>query len=179
MKALIKTSVSLLVVAFGLAIFAGAALAAPADKVIGIDDLTIEHPNIAEMVDVSVIPAEQEDGTDEGVFPDGGGDECVGCDDDGDDDGSDDGNDEPQDDGDQPLDDGGDDGVVDEEETPPVDEGDDEGKTDEEETPPVTDDSSGKKLPNTGTQLAIIGGIGLLAALIAFASRRALKKRMR
>lgn len=168
MKTVVKTSVFLLMVAFVAAICAGTAMAAPAEKV-SPSALISEHPELMDIVEMGVIlaPDDQAGDDEQGPFPDGGDDECVGCDE----------QDVPDEGDDHPGDDGDDEGVVDEEQNPPVDEGDDEGKTDEEQTPPATD--SGKKLPNTGTTLALIGGIGLAAALTAFATRRILNNRMR
>ncbi|RJQ42760.1 MAG: hypothetical protein C4534_09405 [Gaiellales bacterium] len=91
---------------------------------------------------------------------DGGDEECVGCD--------------------QDLpDDGGDEGVVEDEETPPADDEQTPPADDEDQQKPPTTTDSGKKLPNTGTQLAIVGGIGLLAALTAYIASRHMKKRVR
>lgn len=185
MKTLIKTSIIVLALIGLMALAAGTAAASPQMDMPWDHEQVIDPSMLARLQDMNlepdedfVVPPEEQ------VIPDGGGDECVGCDeedvDDGDDEGIDDGQDEGVDDGqdEQVPDDGDDDGVVDEEETPPLD-GGDSGKTDEEQKPPATSTSSGKQLPNTGTQLAVIGGIGLLIALTAFGTRMVLKKRMR
>lgn len=174
MKTLIKTSIFVIALAGIMAYLAGSALAAPApayEHAPWQDDMLIDPDIVRDLSQVEVINPG-------GPFPDAGDDECAGCDDGAVDDGSDEGVDEGDDGGDEGVDEGDDEGVVDEEQTPPVDENDDSGKTDEQQTPPTTNQSSGKKLPNTGTQLAIIGGIGFLVALSAFGARKALKKKM-
>jgi LPXTG-motif cell wall-anchored protein len=175
MKTLIKTSVFVLALAGIVAIMTGTAAAAPYDKAHMDQELAINQHDIVDMSGIVVAPVEEDDEDDQPSFPDGGDDECVGCDDEDDQPSFPDGGDDEcvGCDDDEGLDDGGDDeGVVDDEENPPVDEDEEE-----EQTPPTTD--SGKKLPNTGTQLAIIGGIGLLAALAAITARFALRKKMR
>lgn len=181
MKTLIRTSILILATLGLMALVAGTATAAPSPHPAipwDHDDLVID-PQV--LIDLSGVELVHDDDAvvppDDGVFPDGGGDECAGCDDD-------DSVDEAPDDGidedapDEGIDDGGDEGIVEDEETPPAD-SDDSGTTDDEQKPPVSTNETGKKLPNTGTQLALIGGIGLLVALTAFATRKALKKRMR
>lgn len=175
MKTLLKTALIITVLAAGLALTAGTAMAAPQanhpwDQVPAIDPSMLAELNEMDLAlddDYYVPPEEQ-------VFPDGGDDECAGC-------GEDEFPDEGVEDGVDVIepDDGGDEGVVEEEETPPIDQGSDSGKTDETPKPPAGKTDSGKKLPNTGTRLVIIGGIGLLAALTAYGASRAMKKRMR
>lgn len=170
MKALKMTSMMVVAVALLLALTATVAMAAPGGGYYPSDEVQIDPATLQQLQEMV------NDGTlNDGLIPDGGDEEYV----------------VPPDDlpDDSIVDDGEDDGIIDDGEDGGIDDGTpgdvDDSADDSVPQPPLPTQennnppSTSSKLPNTGTQLAIVAGFGMALLLTALVIRHYAMKRAR
>jgi len=174
MKVLLTTGIIVAIAAGLLALSASTAMAAPGDNYYFPENMQMDSDTLAaiqSMIDDGQLQVDE-------VVPGDGGDEDYYVPPTEDDE-MDEGDEDVQvpDDGDEDVPDNP--GNLDEDDTPdnPGDLDDDTPSNPETPVTPQTPTTSTSKLPNTGTQLVLIAGLGLIVALGALGIRRYVVKR--